>query len=113
MKRLAKKGNICIVNGESNKYEGLWAIEKGEEKSVTDYAITTNRDLNTLKTMKIDEEKEFGIYKAERQGTRQCRKICSDCNVIMLNIDFISKMEAKYKKKIITKKVITRSTRNS
>ena len=25
--------------------------------------------------MKIDEEKEFRIYKVERQGTRQCRKI--------------------------------------
>ena len=39
-----------------------------------DYVITTKRDLNTIKIMKIDEEKEFGIYKVERQGTKQCRK---------------------------------------
>ena len=54
--------------------------------------------------MKIDEEKEFGIYKVERQGTKQCRKIYLDHNDIMLNIGFISKTDPKDKKKIITKK---------
>ena len=54
--------------------------------------------------MKIGVEKEFEIYQVEKQGTKQCRKIYSDHNAIMLNIDFISKMEAKDKKKIITKK---------
>ena len=54
--------------------------------------------------MKIDEEKEFGIYKAEIQGTKQCKKIYSDHNAIMLNVDFISKMEAKGKKKTIIRK---------
>ena len=49
--------------------------------------------------MKIDEEKEFRIYKVEIQGTKQCRKIYSDHNAIMLNIDLISKIEAKGKKK--------------
>ena len=78
-----EKGNLCIVNGESNKCEGLWTREQGEEKSVIDYVITTKRDLNTIKTMKINEEKEFGIYKVERQGTKQCRKIYSDHNAIM------------------------------
>ena len=34
--------------------------------------------------MKIDEQKEFAIYKVEMQGTKQCRKIYSDQNVIML-----------------------------
>ena len=58
------------------------------------YVITTKRDLNTIKTMKINEEKEFGIYKVERQGTKQCRKLYSDHSAMMLNIDFISKMEA-------------------
>ena len=49
--------------------------------------------------MKINEEKEFGIYKVERQGTNQCRKIYSDHNAIMLNIDFTSKMEEKRQEK--------------
>ena len=51
----------------------------------------------------MDEEKEFGIYKVERQGAKQCRIIHSDHNAIMLNIDFISKMEAKDKTKIMTR----------
>ena len=104
LKRLVEKQNLCIVNGESNKCEGLWTREQGEEKSIIDYVITTKKHLNTIKTMKIDQEKEFGIYKVETQGTKQCRKIHSDHNAIMLNIDFISKMEAKGKKKIITRK---------
>ena len=112
LKRLVEKQNLCIVNGESNKCEGLWTREQGEEKSVIDYVITTKKDLNTIKTMKIDEEKEFGIYKVEIQGTKQCRKIYSDHNAIMLNMDFISKMEAKGKKKPLQEKVI-KSTRNS
>ena len=104
MKRLVEKGNLCIVNGESNKYQGLRTREQREEKSAIDYVITTKRDLNAIKTMKIVEEKEFGIYKVERQGTEQCRKIYSDHNAIMLNIDLMSKMDATGNKKIITKK---------
>ena len=103
LKRLLEKGNLRIRNGESNKYKGLQTRGQGEEKSVIDYVITTKRDLNTIKTMKIDEEKEFEICKVERQGTKKSRKIYSDHNAIMLNIDFISKTEAK-DKKIITKK---------
>ena len=62
--------------------------------------------------MKIDEQKEFGIYKAEIQGTKQSKKVYLDHNAIMLNIDFISKMEAKGKKKTLREKVI-KSTKNS
>ena len=65
-----EKQNLCIVNGECSKCEGLWIREQGEEKSIIDYVITTRRDLNIIKTMKVDEEKEFGIYKVEIQGTK-------------------------------------------
>ena len=61
LKRLVEKQNLYIVNGESNKCEGLCTREQGEEKSIIDYVITTKKDLNTIKTMNIDEEKEFGI----------------------------------------------------
>ena len=37
-----------MVNGESNKCEGLWTREQGEEKSIIDYVITTKKDLNTI-----------------------------------------------------------------
>ena len=112
MKRLVEKQNLYIVNGESNKCEGLCTREQGEEKSIIDYVITTKRDLNTIKSMKIDEQKEFGIYKVEIQGAKQSRKIYSDHNAVMLDIDFICKMEAKGKKKPLQEKVI-KSTRNS
>ena len=75
LKRLVEKQNLCIINGKSNKCEGLWTRERGEEKSIIGYVITTKKDLNTIKTMKTDEEKEFGKYKVEMQGTKQCRKI--------------------------------------
>ena len=81
--RLVEKQNLCIVNGESNKCEGLWTREQGEQKSIIDYVITT---------------------KLEIQGRKQCRKIYSDHNAIKLNIDFISKIEAKGKKKTVTRK---------
>ena len=61
------------MNAESNKCKGLWKREKGEENSVLQYAITTTIDLNTIKTMKIDEEKEFSICKVERQDTKKTR----------------------------------------
>ena len=77
---MVEKQNLCIVNGQSNKCEGVWTREQGEEKSVKDFVIPTKRDLNTIKTMKIDEEKLFEIYKVERQGTKQSRKIYSDHN---------------------------------
>ena len=86
LKRLVEKQNLCIINGESNKCEGLWTREQGEEKSVIDYVTTTKKDLNTIKTMKIDEEKEFGIYNVEIQATKQCRKVYSNHNAIMLDI---------------------------
>ena len=101
LKRLVDKQNLCIVNGESNKCEGLWTRVQGEEKSVIDYLITTKKDLNTIKTMKIDEEKEFEIYKVEIQGTKHCRKIYSDRNAIYTS-------SAKWKQKKVIK-----STKNS
>ena len=110
LKRLIEKQNMCIVNGESNKSEGgFWTREQGGEKSIMDYVILTMRDLNTIKSMKIDEEKEFGIYRVEEiQGTKQGRKIYSDISAIMLDIDFIIKMEAKGKKKNHYKKRLSK-----
>ena len=88
---------------ECNTCEDPSTREEGEENSVLDYVITAKRDLNTIK-IKIDLQKEFGMYKVERQGTKQWRKIYSDHNAIVLNINFISKMKTKDKKKTIPQK---------
>ena len=115
LKRLIEKQNMCIVNGESNKSKGdLWTREQGGEKSTMDYVILTMRDLNTIKSMKIDEGKEFGIYRVEEiQGTKQGRKIYSDISAIMLDIDFIIKVEGKGKKKNPLQEKVIKNTRMS
>ena len=115
LKRLIEKQNMCIVNGESNQSKGgLWIREQGGEKSIMDYVILTMRDLNTIKSMKIDEEKEFGIYRVEEiQGTKQGRKIYSDISAIVLDIDFIIKMEGKGKKKKPLQEKVIKNTRMS
>ena len=115
LKRLIEKQNMCIVNGESNKSKGdLWTREQGGEKSTMDYVILTMRDLNTTKSMKIDEGKEFGIYRVEEiQGTKQGRKIYSDISAIMLDIDFIIKVEGKGKKKNPLQEKVIKNTRMS
>ena len=102
LKRLVEKGNLCIVNGESNQCEGLWTREQGGQKTVIDYVTTTKRHLNTIKTMKIDKEKEFGTYKVERQDIKQCRETYSDHNAVMLILH--QQNGSKRQEKIITKK---------
>ena len=42
------------MNAESNKYEGWWTREQEEE-------ILAKKDLNLIKTKKIDEKIEFGM----------------------------------------------------
>ena len=53
--------------------------------------------------MEIDEEKQYGLYKIERQN-KQIKKKYSDHNAILENLDFISPKEVSRKKKVITRK---------
>ena len=53
--------------------------------------------------MEIDEEKQYGLYKIERQN-KQIKKKYSDHNTILENLDFISPKEVSRKKKVITRK---------
>ena len=54
--------------------------------------------------MKINEKKKNWEYKRQKDKVQNnAEKIYSNHNAIMINIDFISKMEAKGEKKIITK----------
>ena len=59
--------------------------------------------MGTIKSMKIDEEKQYGLYKIERQN-KQIKKKYSDHNAILENLDFISPKEVSRKKKVITRK---------
>ena len=53
------------------------------------------------KSIEIDEEKQYGLYKIERQN-EQIKKTYSDHNAILINLDFISPEEGSRKKKVIT-----------
>ena len=73
---MTRKENLCIANSECSKYEDLRTREQAEKKLVIDYVITTKRDLNKIKTMEIDEEKEFRICKVKMQNKKQWKSQC-------------------------------------
>ena len=77
---------------------------QGEEKYITDYILTDGTSPNTIKEMKIDEEKQYGLHKLDKNtATNENRKIYSDHNSILINLDFDTPTEEERPKKIITK----------
>ena len=78
----------------------------GEEKSITDYVLTDASSANTVKEMKIDEEKQYGLHKLdENAATNKNRKIYSNHNSILINLDFETPTEEERPKKIIKKRI--------
>ena len=59
--------------------------------------------METIKSMEIDVEKQYGLYKIERQNNQRKKKY-SDHNATLINIDFISPKNVSRKKKVITRK---------
>ena len=77
---------------------------QGEEKSINDYVLTDASSANTVKEMKIDEEKQYGLHKLYKNtATNENRKIYSDRNSILINLDFDTPTEEERPNKIITK----------
>ena len=69
--------------------------------------LTDASSANTVKEMKIDEEKQYGLHKLDKNtATNENRKIYSDHNSILINLDFETPTEEQRLKKIITKKDI-------
>ena len=49
---------------------------QGEEKYITDYILTDGTSPNTIKEMKIGEEKQYGLHKLEKNtATNENKKI--------------------------------------
>ena len=106
LKRIIEKYNLNIINANEHKCKGKWTREQGEERSVIDYVITSQEYMDTIKSMEIDEEKQYGLYKIECQN-KQIKKTYFDHNAIdaiVINIDFISPKDVSRKKKVITRK---------
>ena len=92
---------MIILNTVKEKFKGVWTRVQGEEKSITDYVLTDTTSANTIEKMKRDEEK----HKLEKNTvTNENKKIYSDHNSILINLDFETPTEEQRPKKIITKK---------
>ena len=64
--KLANKENMIILNTVKEKCKGVWTRVQGEEKSIIDYVLTDASSANTVKEMKIDEEKQYGLHKLDK-----------------------------------------------
>ena len=95
---------MIILNTVKKKSKGVWTRVQGEEKSIIYYALTDASSANTVKEMKIDEEKQYGLHKLDKKTATKNRKIYSDHNSILTNLDFEIPAEEQRPKKIITKK---------
>ena len=95
---------MIILNTVKEKCKGVWTRVQGDEKSIIDYVLTDASSANTVKEMKIDEEKQYGLHKLYKNtATNENRKIYSDHNSILINLDFDTPTEEERPKKIITK----------
>ena len=56
--KLANKENMAILNTVKEKGKGVWTRVQGKEESIIDYVLTDATSANTIKEMKIDEEKQ-------------------------------------------------------
>ena len=96
-----------ISNTVKEKCKGVWTRVQGEEKSIIDYVLTDASSANTVKEMKIDEEKQYGLHKLDKNtATNENRKIYSNHNSTLINLDFETPNEEQRPEKIITKKDI-------
>ena len=57
---------MIILNNVKEKCKGVWTRVQGEDKSITDYVLTDTASANIVKEMKIDEEKQYGLYKLDK-----------------------------------------------
>ena len=64
--KLANRENIIILKTVKEKWKGVWRRVQGEDKSITDYVLTDTANADTVKKIKIDEEKQCGLNKLEK-----------------------------------------------
>ena len=101
--KLASRENMIILNTVKEKYKGVWTRVQGEEKSIIDYVLTGASSAKTIKEMKIDEEKQYGLHKLDKNtATNKNRTIYILRSQFHLYIE--TPTEEQRPKKIITKK---------
>ena len=80
--KMINKLDMKLVNG-SSVCRGTWTRVEGNHKSVLDYVIMNNEDLELVEDMLIDEERNITPYHQSDE-----RKIFTDHNAIMLKINW-------------------------
>ena len=105
LQRIIEKYNLNIINANEIKCKGKWTRKQEEERSIIDYVIASQEYMENIKSMEIDEEKQYGLYKIE-PSNKQMKKTYSDHNTILTNLDFIRPKVVSMKKKVITGKDI-------
>ena len=82
--KLSNKENMIILNTVKEKCKGVRTKVQGEENSIIDYVVADTTSANTIKEMKIDEEKQYGLHKLEKnKANNENKKIYSDYNSIL------------------------------
>ena len=69
--KLANREHMIILNTVKEKCKGVSRRIQAEDKSIIDYVQTDTSSANTVKEMKIDEEKQYGLYKLEKKYSNQ------------------------------------------
>ena len=59
LKRIIEKYNLNIINANEHKCKRKWTREQGVKRSIIDYVITSQEHMDTIKSMEIDEEKQY------------------------------------------------------
>ena len=79
--KMIKKEKLTILNA-LDICEGLWTRTEGESRSVLDYIITDNDSVGAVKSMVIDEKKEFSPV-----GYLDNKISYSDYNLLIAKMD--------------------------
>ncbi len=102
---LVREGKLVMVNA-TEMCKGLWTRVEKNQRSVLDYVLVTKENLEIIKEMIIDEEKEFAPLRIKEQKG-ELTKVYSDHNVIILRLNLIEPEKQKaerLKRMVITAK---------
>ena len=67
--KVVKNHDLIIINKEKEVCKGLWTRVQGQERSVLDCVLTNSKLLPTVTETIIDENKQYSVFKLERNRT--------------------------------------------
>ena len=85
--KMAKQERLTILN-TTEICEGLWTRTEGESRSVIDYILTDEDSAEGVKSMMVDENKEFSPV-----GYVDNKITYSDHNLLLTSLDWIKQQK--------------------